>query len=148
MSTISERILQIADEKERTHTEFAKKMNVTPAYISKMSKFSDSVPSNLFISTLCEKYKVNELWIRTGEGEKYKDKSRENEVKEIADTLFKDYDYSFRTRLVKMICRLSIDQVQELEKMARELLIENDDLIIDKNASKTLKQQIEQERND
>lgn len=69
MSTITERIMEIVEAEKINKSEFARRINVTPAYISKLGKNPNAIPSDRTISDICEKFKINELWLRTGEGE-------------------------------------------------------------------------------
>lgn len=69
MGTVAERIIQTVDALGISKSEFARKINVTPAYISKLGKFPDSVPSDRTIADICREFGVSEVWLRTGEGE-------------------------------------------------------------------------------
>lgn len=68
MSTIAERIMEIIKKENISKSEFARKIKVTPAYISKLGKNPDSIPSDRTISDICREFHVNEVWLRTGEG--------------------------------------------------------------------------------
>lgn len=69
MENINGRIAKIVEESKLTKTAFAKKLNVSQQYISKITKTGD--PSDLFIGALCREFKVNENWLRTGDGDPY-----------------------------------------------------------------------------
>ena len=68
MDTIATRILQVVEENGGNMSDFARSIDVTPAYISKLKNKPDSVPSTDVIKRICDKYNVREQWIRTGEG--------------------------------------------------------------------------------
>ena len=68
MDTIATRILQVVEENGGNMSDFARNIEVTPAYISKLKNKPDSVPSTDVIKRICDKYNVREQWIRTGEG--------------------------------------------------------------------------------
>ena len=69
MDTINERISKIVNESQSSKTAFAKRTNVSQQYISKVVKTGN--PSDLFISTLCKEFNVNEEWLKNGQGEPY-----------------------------------------------------------------------------
>lgn len=69
MSTIAERIMEVVAENGGNKSEFARKINVTPAYISKLGKDPSSVPSDRTIADICREFNISEAWLRTGEGE-------------------------------------------------------------------------------
>lgn len=71
MDSIASRIIKIADDNRLNKSEFARRINVTPAYISKLSKHPDSVPSDRTISDICRVFNVNEEWLRSGTGPMY-----------------------------------------------------------------------------
>lgn len=65
--TISERILEIINQKKITRTDFANTLNITQAYVSKIIN-KGAIPSERLIEDICEKFSVNEEWLRTGKG--------------------------------------------------------------------------------
>ena len=71
METIGMRMMQAIDALGINKSEFARKINVTPAYISKLSKRLESVPSDRTIADICREFGVSETWLRTGEGEMF-----------------------------------------------------------------------------
>lgn len=71
MDSIASRIIKIAEDNHLNKSEFARRINVTPAYISKLSKQPDSVPSDRTISDICRVFNINEEWLRTGTGSMY-----------------------------------------------------------------------------
>lgn len=71
METINMRMMQVIDALGMNKSEFARNINVTPAYISKLSKSLESVPSDRTIADICREFGVSETWLRTGEGEMF-----------------------------------------------------------------------------
>ena len=80
MSTIAQRIIEVVDAKGGNMSEFARKLGLTPAYISKLRKNPDVVPSDRTIMDICREFDVNEHWLRTGEGQMFNELSREEEL--------------------------------------------------------------------
>lgn len=68
MDTIATRIMQVVEESGGNMSDFARNIDVTPAYISKLKNKPDSVPSTDVIKRICDKYNIREQWIRTGDG--------------------------------------------------------------------------------
>lgn len=67
--TVAMRIIKVVNELGGNMSEFARKIDVTPAYISKLSKQPEKCrPSALVINAVCEKCKVNRDWLLTGKG--------------------------------------------------------------------------------
>lgn len=121
MNTIATRIMEIVNANGGNKSDFARKIGVTPAYISKLGKNPDAIPSDRTISDICRVFRVNETWLRTGTGT-MENISRETEIAEVAAVLFKDEENSFRSKLISVICQLSEDELEILQNIARELV--------------------------
>ena len=71
METISQRIIKIVNALGGNKSEFARRINLTPAYISKLDKKPDMIPSDRTITDICREFNVSEHWLRTGEGDMF-----------------------------------------------------------------------------
>ncbi len=67
---MNERISQIIKELHITKTEFAKRLNVSQAFISQVCA-GDRAPSDRTIADICRIFRVSEAWLRTGAGEMF-----------------------------------------------------------------------------
>lgn len=63
MKTIAERIMEVVEEKGGNKSDFARKINVTPAYISKLGKDPNCIPSDRTIADICREFNISELWL-------------------------------------------------------------------------------------
>lgn len=132
MKTIAERIMMVVDALGISKSDFARQLSLTPAYISKLGKNTDAVPSDRTISDICREFRVSEVWLRTGEGEMF---LRQTEAEQLAEILVRmelDQDdpfISMITSAVKSYYRLS-----ETEKAAISKLV--DGMIEDLQAQK------------
>lgn len=123
METVAERIIKVVDSLGMSKSEFARKINVTPAYISKLGKFTDSVPSDRTILDICREFDVNEEWLRTGDGEMFIQKTRDEELAAFfGDVLSGQPD--FRRRFISVLSRLNENEWKLLEDMATKLVEE------------------------
>lgn len=69
METVSNRIARIIDEKcAGNRSKFARQVNITPAYAAQIYS-GERTPSDRTISDICREFRVNENWLRTGEGQ-------------------------------------------------------------------------------
>ncbi len=62
------RISEIIDMSGLTKAKVAERLNVSAAFITKICN-GTSNPSDRTISDICREFRVNETWLRTGEGE-------------------------------------------------------------------------------
>ena len=100
-------------------TEFAKRLNLSQPFVSELCS-GRSCPSDRTISDICREFDVNETWLRTGEGEMFIEKSREEEIAAFIGNILKG-EPDFRRRLVSVLARLSVEEWQMLERMAKQL---------------------------
>ena len=123
METVAERIIKVVDSLGMSKSEFARKINVTPAYISKLGKFTDSVPSDRTILDICREFDVNEEWLRTGEGDMFVQKTKDEALSAFFGDLLSGQP-DFKRRLIAVLSRLDEAEWGLLEKMADRLLEE------------------------
>lgn len=65
MATVAERIMIVVDKCEGGNkSAFARKIDVTPAYISKLGKNPDDVPTDRILKKISEVYNVNIDWLK------------------------------------------------------------------------------------
>lgn len=65
---MKDRISKVIKLRGITKTEFAKKLNISQAFVSQMCS-GVARPSDRTISDICREFRINEKWLRTGEGE-------------------------------------------------------------------------------
>lgn len=70
MEKINERIAWLVDNNGRTKTktDFAKTINISQPFLSQICSGA-RIPSDRTITDICREFRVNETWLRTGEGE-------------------------------------------------------------------------------
>lgn len=74
---MKDRIVAIVREAHITKTEFAKRLNVSQAFVSQICT-GVREPSDRTISDICRVFRVSEEWLRTGNGEMFvKDSQRD-----------------------------------------------------------------------
>lgn len=115
MSTINERIELCLRQSGLTKTAFAEKINVSQQYVSKLVREGD--PSDRTIRDIAREFKVNEIWLRTGDGEMFTPVTRDEEIAQFVAQVIPE-DGSFRKRFVAMLAQLDEDEWAVLEKMA------------------------------
>ena len=125
MNTFSDRIDRlIQDRTGGNKSKFARQLNVTPAYISKLCKDKENIPSDRTIADICREFNVNENWLRTGRGDPYIQLSRDDELSQFFGEVMKEEDPDFRRRLLSVMSRLTTDEWALLEQMAWKLVDE------------------------
>lgn len=119
---MKDRISFIIESKKITKTEFSKAIKVSQGFVSQMCSGASS-PSDRTIELICQQYGCNEVWLRTGEGEPFKEQTREEEIMRFAVRTNKGSD-EFRKALVAMLAKLDDEDWAALGKIADKLLEE------------------------
>lgn len=120
METISERIMKIVEEQGGNKSDFARKINVTPAYISKLGKDPSCVPSDRTIADICREFNISEVWLRTGEGEPHMERDKDEEFLEIMEKINISDDDLIK-RIIKAYWFLDDDEKAAVKKMIDNL---------------------------
>ena len=113
------RINEIVKKSGLTKTDFAKRLNVSQPFLSQLCAGSKS-PSDRTIVDICREFGCNEVWLRTGEGEPFQEKSREEEIMRFAVQTVKGSD-EFRKALVSMLAKLDPEDWENLSKIYAKL---------------------------
>ena len=132
MKTIAERIMMVVDALGISKSDFARQLSLTPAYISKLGKNTDAVPSDRTISDICREFRVSEVWLRTGEGEMFLRQTEAEQLAEITTRMELDQDDTFISMITSAV--KSYYKLSETEKSAISKLV--DGMIEDLQAQK------------
>ena len=116
------RINEIVKKTALTKTDFGKRINISQGMVSRICS-GDANPSDRTIADICREFGVNEVWLRTGEGEPFRETSREEEIMRFAVRTNKGSD-EFRKALVAMLAKLDDEDWEALGKIADKLLEE------------------------
>lgn len=81
-------------------------------------------PSDAVVLAICKEYSVNEEWLRTGNGEMFRQKTRSDEMAEYAAKLVGGELDPFQTSLVAALAKLTPDQIDLLASIADTMLKE------------------------
>lgn len=103
--------------------EFAKRLNLSQPFVSALCSGA-KIPSERTICDICREFNVNEAWLRTGEGDMFRAKDREEELYELFAKMMGDENADFKRRLISVMLRMDEPEWQMLERKARQLLEE------------------------
>ncbi len=119
MDAINERIGKCIEALGIKKTHFANRLNVSQAFISQLTKGASS-PSDRTIADICREFNVNEIWLRTGEGEMFTQMSRTDEISAFVGSILKG-EPDFRQKFISVLARMTPDEWKLLEKKVLEL---------------------------
>lgn len=113
------RINEIVSKSGLTKTDFAKRIGISQPFLSQICA-GVKTPSDRTIADICREFDCNEVWLRTGEGEPFKERTREEEIMRFAVQTLKGSD-EFRKAMVSMFAKLDAEDWANLEKIYRKL---------------------------
>ena len=105
-----------------TLIKFATKIGVSDAAISQVETGKCNVSDRLR-REICREFNVNEHWLRTGEGEMFRDMSAAEEIDRFIGDALAD-DKSFRAQLIATLAKLDDSEWVVLEAIAEKFVAE------------------------
>lgn len=119
MSGINNRIKEIRQSKGLTQSQFSEIIGLSRNYIA-LIEIGERVPSDRTISDICREFNVNETWLRTGKGEMFKPKSRNEELFEFVTNAIGE-PTGIQAKLLSIMARLTDEQWKVLNDIANEM---------------------------
>lgn len=118
---MKDRIRKVRKESHKTQAEFAESLGLKQNTIAtyEMGRF---MPSDRTISDICRTYNVNEVWLRTGEGEMFVQRSREDDIADYVGRIMGGKCSEFENAIISVMAKTSIEEWKMIERKAKELL--------------------------
>jgi len=119
---MKERIKALRKCEGLNQAEFGARLGIAPNTVSSYEVGTREV-SDAMILLICREFRVNETWLRTGDGEMYTGATRAEELGALVDQLLADDPPSFRTALVTTLLRFRPDGPEWaiLERIVRQV---------------------------
>ena len=119
-TTMSERIKQIRKGKDISQEEFGNKIGITRSSVSLLESGINN-PSEQTIKLICQEFSVNELWLRTGQGNP--DEKLEGEERYALNIgKLQNTDNETVMRWVNAIAETNPELLEDIEKFFMTLL--------------------------
>ena len=126
---MKERLKKLRKSLDLTQQEFADKIGIARGNIGAY-EVGKNAPSDAVISLICKTDfsmgRVNENWLRTGEGEMFIEASRDEQIAAFIGSTLSGEEDSFKKRFISMLSALDESDWESLQKMV-ELLQEKRD---------------------
>lgn len=120
MSTINERVQAVINATQLSKAKFAAPIHVTPQFLSAVCSGKSSL-SERTIKDICREYGVDDVWLRTGIGEMFRPRTREDEITSFCADLLGPDATDFQRDFVAILATLSPEGWDLLEKKINEL---------------------------
>ena len=126
---ISERIQTLRKQLKMSRRVFGEALGVSESVIVNIEfdRLKRPDQKEPIYKLICEKFDVNEDWLRNGTGEMFTQLSLEEEIADFVGDLLKDRSDSFKKRYIGMLSKLDESGWEALEQVAKAMgQIKND----------------------
>lgn len=120
---MNERIKKLRQTLGLSQDEFGRRLGVTRGAVTNI-ELNKVEPKPLFVDLICREFNVSEEWLRTGEGEMFQPKSRNEELFEFAAKVSEGDPSSIQAQLLAVMVRLTDEQWEVLAQVAHEFVEE------------------------
>lgn len=110
------RIKQIRKEYGLTQVEFGERIGVKGNTVTNYETGLRN-PTDAVILSICREFNVNEEWLRTGKGEMFIEKSKDEQIAEMLADIQTGGEDTFKHRLVSALSKLNKEDWESLEKL-------------------------------
>lgn len=118
--TQGERIKEIRKYLNLTMEKFGGRLGVGRTAISNIENNNRNLTDQMAVS-ICREFDVNETWLRTGEGEMFIQKTRNQQITDFLGDLIKEEDGTFKKRLIEAMSKLDKKDWEDLERLVNKL---------------------------
>lgn len=123
---ISERIKVLRkDILKLTQQDFSEALNMSRSNMGNIEIGRIAVTDRV-ISDICEKFNVNEKWLRNGTGNIFVELTKDQELATFVAQVYKEDENSFKRRLLSVLSSLSEDEWGLLADIAEKIAKEKD----------------------
>jgi transcriptional regulator with XRE-family HTH domain len=117
---LNKRIEELRKSLSLSRAAFGEEIGVSGDVINNLERGRVDVKDHMII-LICQKFNVNETWLRTGEGEMFCPTDRFTEIAKLTRELLTEESDSFKNRLISALSRLNEEQWEVLEALAESL---------------------------
>ncbi len=122
---MKDRIKKIRKELDLTQQEFADKLGIKRNTVATYESGRNE-PIDAVISLICREFDINEEWLRTGKGEMFIERSRDDQIAAFVGNILEKESDSFKRRFISMLAALDESDWETLEKIVEMMQKEKD----------------------
>ena len=126
-TTIGERISMVRKSQDYTLEKFGEAIGIKKGSVS-LLEHGINTPADRTILMICNRFRVSEQWLRTGEGDMFKSSTSSEEIESFLNTLAITDDENFKKRLILYLAQLNDSDWKKLEQ-ALDIILSGKDII-------------------
>lgn len=117
---MNERLKFIRKEQKLSQKAFAESLNLSENFVYMIEK-SERVPSDRTIKDVCRLYNVNEEWLRSGVGDPYQERTRNQQIADFLNDVMEADANNIKKRLIVALSQLDQKDWDLLADIASKL---------------------------
>lgn len=121
---MKDRIKALRKKRDMTQEEFSSKLGLSRNFIAQIES-GTKIPSERTIKDICRVFGVNEDWLRTGEGDPYIKRTRNQEIAAFMNDVMDLPDEAFKKEFIDRIRRLDEKDWEAIANIVDKLLKES-----------------------
>lgn len=125
MGESGKRVKEIRATLKMTQDEFGAKIGIKKSSLSQIESGKNSLTQQNIIA-ICNAFKVNESWLRSGDGKMFVELSRDDELQQLIDESMGDAAGEFKRRLATAVMRLTPEQIRLCTNWIKENFLLDD----------------------
>lgn len=122
MSSVSDRVKEVrqkVDGKKLSQAEFGARLGVSRDVISNI-EYGRVEPTEIVIRSIVRDFGVNEIWLRTGEGEMFAPMTEQEELASAVGRLLRDDGDEYKRQLILAISDLQPETIKDIVKTLKQ----------------------------
>ena len=121
MEAINERVIHVIDSLGITRAEFADKLNLSRAAVTKFCK-GEIALSDRTIADICRVFGISEAWLREGRGEMFAPLGRKERLAKTFGQFLGTNPDEVQTALFEIVCNFDDSDWEKVAKYAEEIV--------------------------
>ena len=117
---MKERIATIRKNANLSQAEMAERLGLSRNFISLIEN-GNRIPSDRTISDICREFSVNRIWLETGAGEPFREKTRDEQIAEVLGRALANGGTA-RDRIIRAIAQLPDELFPYAERILDEII--------------------------
>lgn len=117
---MNERLKLLRRELQLNQTEFGNRLGLKQSAVANYENGTRQ-PLDTVITSICREFGVSEQWLRTGEGEMFVPRTKNQVITDFMADLVMEDD-SFKKRIIEALAQLDARDWEELERIALKVL--------------------------
>lgn len=122
---VNERLKKLRKALDLTQQEFADRIGIKRNTMGQY-EIGRNEPIDAVVMAICKEFKVNEEWLRTGQGEMFIKQSRDEEMAELIGNMMSEESDSFKKRLISGLLALDDNGWTVLEQFIDSIQVKKE----------------------